>query len=130
MTSAENNTPAQQKKKSPLTIVLWVVIALAVAGAVYAIAKQSTAEKGNVVDLWVKDQMVEQIVLDPAKTEQRDLKEQYGVPMKMEIKDGKVRFYDVECPDQICVHVGFIGQEGEMAVCLPNQTALIMEEQK
>ena len=41
-----------------------------------------------------------------------------------EIRDGRIAFIESDCPDQICVRTGFIGQEGQMAACLPNRLVL------
>ena len=37
-----------------------------------------------------------------------------------EIASGQIAFAKSDCPDQICVHVGFQGRIGQMAACLPN----------
>lgn len=39
----------------------------------------------------------------------------------IEIKDGKVRMVQANCPDQLCVHSHPIGKNGEMIVCLPHR---------
>ena len=41
-----------------------------------------------------------------------------------EIRDGRIAFIKSDCPDQICVRAGFIGQAGQMAACLPNGLVL------
>ena len=49
----------------------------------------------------------------------------YIIPNVMfEIRDGRIAFIKSDCPDQICVHTGFIGQSGQMAACLPNGLVL------
>ena len=50
----------------------------------------------------------------------------YGVPASLEVKDGKIRFVDVDCPDHLCEKAGFIGADGQMAVCMPNRTAVVI----
>ena len=52
------------------------------------------------------------------------LQEQYGVPVSFEVKDGAIRFVDVDCPDHICENTGWVSLEGQTAVCMPNRTAL------
>lgn len=37
-----------------------------------------------------------------------------------EVKDGKIRISESDCPDKICVHTGFISRPMQTAVCLPN----------
>ena len=41
-----------------------------------------------------------------------------------EIRDGQIAFVESDCPDKVCVHVGFLRRVGQMAVCLPNNTVL------
>jgi len=41
--------------------------------------------------------------------------------MVFEIKDGKVAAVCSDCPDKICVNMGFIGNSAQKIVCLPNQ---------
>lgn len=40
---------------------------------------------------------------------------------------GEIRFESSNCPDQICVHTGYIGKPGELAACLPNGLILQIE---
>ena len=48
----------------------------------------------------------------------------YGVEVELELMDHQIRFRKSDCPDQICVKTGFISQEFQNAVCLPNKTAI------
>ena len=52
----------------------------------------------------------------------------FSVPGKpnvvFETHDGAVAFVKSDCPDQICVHTGFISNELEFAACLPNKLIL------
>ncbi len=42
----------------------------------------------------------------------------------IEVRDGRIAFTHSDCPDQICVRTGFIGEHGQFAACLPNRIAL------
>ena len=49
----------------------------------------------------------------------------YIIPnVVFEVLDGRIAFIKSDCPDQICIHKGFIGQAGQMAACLPNGLVL------
>ncbi len=39
----------------------------------------------------------------------------------IEIKDGRVRMKDADCPDRICMRQGWIERSGEAITCLPNR---------
>jgi hypothetical protein len=40
------------------------------------------------------------------------------------ISQGKVRFKQSPCHNQYCVHQGWLGRAGQVAICLPNQISL------
>ena len=42
----------------------------------------------------------------------------------IEIKDGKVRMLEAQCPNHLCVHQGWISLEGQSIVCLPNEVTV------
>lgn len=52
------------------------------------------------------------------------LEESCSVPVSFQIKDHKIRFIDVDCPDHICENAGFLSMEGQTAVCMPNRVSL------
>lgn len=41
-------------------------------------------------------------------------------PYRFEIKGGKIRAVEAVCPNQVCVHRGWIEREGDSIVCVPN----------
>ena len=41
-----------------------------------------------------------------------------------EVKDGKIRIAESDCPDKICVHTGFIKKPMQTSVCLPNAVSV------
>ena len=49
--------------------------------------------------------------------------------MLMEVKDGAFRVYDVECPNQICVAMGWVQKDDIFASvgisCIPNQIIVV-----
>ncbi len=42
----------------------------------------------------------------------------------IEIKDGQARFIDSPCEAKICIHAGWLKQNGDFAACLPNGVSL------
>ena len=47
-----------------------------------------------------------------------------GIPVVIEAADGRIRFYSSGCPDQICVHSGWLSRAGQSAACVPAGVAL------
>ncbi len=41
-----------------------------------------------------------------------------------EIRDGKAHMLSADCPDQICIHQGYIDEKGGMITCLPNRVVI------
>jgi len=57
-----------------------------------------------------------------------ELKGEYGT-FHIEVKDGKCRAIDVECPNQICVHTGWISIDNPVPIiCLPNGLMVMIDE--
>ena len=52
-----------------------------------------------------------------------DLQGPIGIT-RIVIADGKARFERSPCPNQYCVHQGWLSHKGQAAICLPNQVSL------
>jgi len=53
-----------------------------------------------------------------------DLREETGHAMVLEVKDGRARIKESDCPAQICVLTGWVSACGDAAVCIPNKVAV------
>ena len=42
-----------------------------------------------------------------------------GMVLTVEVADGRVRVRESGCPDQICVHSGWLSSTGQSAACVP-----------
>jgi len=40
------------------------------------------------------------------------------------VEQGRIRFLEANCPDQVCVKTGWLVNNGDIAVCLPNHTII------
>ena len=47
-----------------------------------------------------------------------------------EISDGHISFIESDCPDQICVHTGFLHRPGQLAACLPNNIMFFIQSRE
>ena len=46
--------------------------------------------------------------------------------MHIEVKDGRYRVFDVDCPDKICEKVGWVDKDSlTLIICLPNNIVLV-----
>lgn len=44
-----------------------------------------------------------------------------GFSNVVEVSGGRVRVSDADCPDRLCVRMGWISRDGESVVCLPHK---------
>lgn len=45
---------------------------------------------------------------------------------RIEVKDGKVRMLESDCPDKLCVGMGWAEKTGDSIVCVPNRVVIKM----
>jgi hypothetical protein len=44
------------------------------------------------------------------------------------VEKGRIRFEKSDCPNQICVHTGWLTKYGDIAVCMPNKAIISIEK--
>lgn len=45
----------------------------------------------------------------------------------IEIKEGRVRMVEANCPDQVCAKQGWIDRPGQSIVCVPNELVIYLQ---
>ena len=125
--SKRNDTRDRRGSKKLNVILVVVIAALACAGLVTTRLRgvNTDADTATVV---IRDgvQNVYELPLgqDATKTVTTDL----GTNV-IEIKDGRVHVEEADCPNQDCVHQGWIDAAGQQIVCLPHKlTVDIVDE--
>ena len=97
-------------------------------------AQSSTDQEGTIEDIddsdlvyaetYSNNELIYKIGLNKDRT--------ITIPDKPEIElaveDGKIGFTHSDCPDQICVHTGFLDKPGYVAACLPNSVVIVISE--
>lgn len=94
-----------------------IIIALFIAFSVQSIRSSENGKKAVIV---INGTVKREISL--SKNQIFALEENKNIVF--EVRDGKIRFAESDCPDKICINTGFIGTEGQSAVCLPNKVAV------
>lgn len=113
----------------------WIVILiiLGLAAGIFAALKISDSmnkkqEFGKVI---YNNQVL--FYFDVNKNDTYEFEGAYG-HMHLEVKDGSFRVYDVECPNQTCVGMGWIHKDDLFAsigiVCIPNQIIVVYEAEE
>ena len=80
-----------------------------------------SAGHGDFVQITIDEK--EQQLVSLAENKVLKMKGTAGIS-ELEIKDGRIRFNRSPCPNQICVHAGWLQYGGEFAACLPNRVAV------
>lgn len=98
----------------------WIFLgAVAVIAAAVLIVLQQKPKTNLEARIFHSGSLVETIDLDSAPDGEIDLPGEENV--HFEVKDHRIRFYQVNCPDKICEQAGYLSKEGDIAVCMPNQ---------
>lgn len=100
-----------------------IIIAVILVVAVILTAVFATRIEESFVEIYVDGNLVFQLdlnadaVIDLEKTD-------FHIPVVVEVKDGKVRVTESNCPDKLCVHSSAVSSAGGMIICLPNRVVV------
>ncbi|MBQ3009174.1 MAG: NusG domain II-containing protein [Oscillospiraceae bacterium] len=111
------------KKKLDINTILIGLVLVAAAGIYFW--RNTTAVKG----------VVAVVRIDGTDKRQEISLEENGIHtiedgrfiVTLEVQDEKIRFINSLCPDHLCEGYGFIGNEDEIAVCMPAGVAVVIE---
>lgn len=113
------------KRISKTTAILCAVLAVMVIGSVvWLLWPQQSAEGDRIAVITVNSEEYKRIDLDKAKDEVFSIEDVTGKHITLEIKDGAIHFLSSDCPDKVCVNTGYLREDNDIAVCLPNQVAI------
>lgn len=106
--------------------ILLTVLALLVLGAVGLLLWQKHhTEDHPVAHIYQNGVLLREIPLDRViQPEQLVVEGTDGAYNTILIEPGRIRISDASCPDQLCVHQGWISHRSVPLVCLPNQVVI------
>ena len=103
---------------------LFIIIGLLVVTIVFASlsGRQSGVEvlRGHV---YVGGVLVETLYLDDSE---KSIILSRLPRVELSVSERGVAFIRSDCPDQVCVHTGWLNQPGQFAACIPNQVLLVI----
>lgn len=107
-------------------ILLGVIVAGSALAAWLLLARVPT---GSIAAIYLDGELVERIDL-AAVTESytRTYTGKSGITDVVEVARGKIRVKEADCPDQVCVHQGWIETGVVPVVCLPNALVIQIED--
>ena len=106
-------------KNKVLIIIAFVIFALGIAGIIAALNMPSR----DTVIIRRDDTILYTINLKTTPDKIFDI-EYRDSKNTVEIKDGKIRVKDADCPDRICVNTGWLSSAAIPIVCLPNHLVI------
>ena len=110
----QNSSRPFMKKTDWLVIFLFLVVSLGLWLLLFPVPGK---EEGRVIEIYSDNQLYRSIAL-PTKEEWIDIP---GKPVRLELQNNQIRFYETACPDKTCIRTGFISRTGQTAICLPNR---------
>ena len=113
-------------KKGDKILVISVAVLIAVSFAVLKLYNSSKSGNQRIAVIKHDGKVITKINLDDIKNS-KTLKiegEYYNIVLA---EDGRIRFTEANCPDQICVKTGWLTNSGDIAVCLPNKSIIQIE---
>ncbi len=107
---------------------LWLLLGLGLlaAGSAAGFWLWGQGQSGVQAALSVEGEVVQVFDLEQEPDRFIDLREDYGLPVTLEIRDHAIRFYQSQCPDHLCEGFGFLSRPAQSAVCLPNRCVLTL----
>jgi hypothetical protein len=109
---------------SAADIVMVSVVLAVSAGALFWMGtRDARGAEGAIASILVGDRVVETLPLNEDKVLRlRD------VGMTFEVRDGRVRVVESDCPHDVCVNTGWICRSGQIIACVPNRVVVRIEE--
>lgn len=112
---------SKNKKETIIIVALFAVIISAF--FIVKMATRKNVDKVSKIEVRYKDEVIKTLDIDTDAIYEIEVDLGH---MHIEVKDGKYRVFDVDCPDKICEKVGWVNKGSEtLIVCLPNNIVLV-----
>lgn len=100
--------------------IIGFVLVLSAVSLLWFVHKRSQgSSKPKTALIYLKGALVEQVDLGKGQTTSL-----LDGKMQIEIKNGKIRVLKADCPNQICVNMGWIQYSGQTIACVPNKAMI------
>lgn len=116
------------ERRHSLSIRDWIIVSviLIVCCLVYWIGDNVSSKEQLVALVYQDDRLIYQIPLE--QTEDQKLYVDKEQRVSVQVKGHRIRFFQVDCPDKICEQSGYLGKEGDTAVCMPNRCYIVIKK--
>lgn len=102
-------------------IVILAILVLSVAASVYLWTRKPG---GHVARIFVDGELVREIDLDKLTVPERFTVTTDRGENVILAEPGRVRVESADCPDQVCVHAGWLADSAAPIVCLPHRLVI------
>lgn len=120
MTKQMRGRGRSAKGNSKVTAIAIVLVAMVAMGSFAAVRAWGAGSDTAAATAVVKDADGNELELSLAEDATRTVTSSAGTNV-IEVKDGRVRVREADCPNQDCVHQGWINAPGKQIVCLPHK---------
>ena len=103
----------------------WVlaVAGLLAASLLAAVLVYTSSPGGTVAEIVLDGEVIRTIDLETARAETFVVQGEHGTNT-VQVEPGRIRVEAADCPDQVCVHQGWISDGTVPIVCLPNRLVI------
>ena len=124
------NASINDRKKAVLLAAVLLVIAILCGIRIYAVSHSSTGNgQALYADIYQSGELLETIHLDTVTDEYTfEVPGEGGASNTVCVRPGSIAIISANCPDQICVHQGFISTSLLPITCLPNRLVIRVRE--
>lgn len=106
-------------------ILIGVLIAVVLLSAGVLLWRKLNPKPAQIAKISQNGQLLEEIDLSQVKEPYSFVIEgENGALNTVQVEPGRICISEASCPDQICVHQGWISDGSEPIVCLPNQVII------
>lgn len=125
------NASMNDRKKAVLLAAVLLVIAILCGIRIYAVSHSSTGNgQALYADIYQSGELLETIRLDTVTDEYIfEVPGEGGASNTVCVRPGSIAIISANCPDQICVHQGFISTSLLPITCLPNRLVIRVKEE-
>lgn len=105
-------------------ILLSTVLLLA---ALFLLFQHTRSSRATSALVYQGGELVKTISLSTVEQPFDFLLEGEGYTAQIEVERGRIRYRIADCPDQVCVHSGWLSRPGEVATCLPARSYIVIQ---
>ena len=119
-----------RKKAILLTAVLFIIAVLSCVWIYLSGYQRHSDDRALYADLYQNGKLLQTIRLDTVIGEYTfEIKGESGATNTVCVRPGNIAIVSASCPDQICVHQGFISSSLLPITCLPNRLVIRVREE-